>query len=195
MQTPSKQFFALFVSTSQLGICGEDQSESMVALTDLYDLHKYPANELGRRDPVHNYQQRVQNLSIEAQLIKLSTDAGFVKTVALGQFFMTRDAEEFSVGGRIGCREFSGFVKVQSGPVLEVNPNNHQGMPGIEISIESFPGDNSQSWVRISNGLNKFVRDLTEKSRILDEEVKGVSTNGATQFPRIENRTSFSKGN
>ena len=69
----------------------------MVAPTDLFDIQKSPTSELERGDPVHNYHQRLQNLSDEAQLIKLSTDAGFVKTVAPGQFLKTRDAEEFSV--------------------------------------------------------------------------------------------------
>ena len=59
----------------------EDQSEPMVAPSDLYDLYKPPANDPERRNPFHNNQQRVQNLSDEAQLIKLSTDAGFVKTI------------------------------------------------------------------------------------------------------------------
>ena len=85
----------------------EEQSELMVAPTDLYGNQKFPANELERGDPVHSHQQRLQNLSDEAQLIKLSTDAGFVKAVALGQFSMTRDAEEFVVGDHIGCREYT----------------------------------------------------------------------------------------
>ena len=55
-------------------------------------------------------------------------------------------------------------------PAFKVNTNYHQGKPGIEIRNESLSGDHSQSWVGISNGLNKFVRDLTEKSRIPDEE-------------------------
>ena len=74
--------------------------------TDKYDIQKFPTSDLQRCDPVHSFQQRVQNLSDEAQL-KLSTDAGFVKIVALGQFFMTRDAEEFSVGDHVGYREYT----------------------------------------------------------------------------------------
>ena len=56
----------------------EDQSESMVAPTDVYDLHKSSANDLQRRNRVHNF------LPDEARLIKLITDAGLSKTVALG---------------------------------------------------------------------------------------------------------------
>ena len=48
-----------------------------------------------------------------------------------------------------------GHAKI--GPVLEVLTNYHQGKPGIEIRIDSFSGDGSQSWVRISNGLNNFI--------------------------------------
>ena len=52
----------------------EDLSES--TLTGRYKLHMSPANDLERRNLVHNYQQRLQNLSDEAQLIQSSTDAG-----------------------------------------------------------------------------------------------------------------------
>ena len=50
----------------------------------------------------------MQNLSDEKQFIKLSTDAGFVKTAAPGRYFMTRNAEEFSESdGHFGCREYT----------------------------------------------------------------------------------------
>ena len=35
------------------------------------------------------------SLSIEEQLIRLCTDAGFVQTVARGQLFMTKNDDEF----------------------------------------------------------------------------------------------------
>ena len=98
----------------------EELSEVMVAPTDLYDIQKFPTSELQRDDPVHSYQQRVQNPSDEAQLIKLSTDVGFVKTVAFGQFFMTRDAEELSVGGHIGCRECTLYFETIYTPYQKV---------------------------------------------------------------------------
>ena len=96
----------------------------------------------------------------------------FVRTVAPGQFFMTREAEEFSTfDGLFGCRRgdgsstLRGWIRASTkfGPVLEVVTNYHQGKPGIEIRIESLSGDGSHSWIRIFNGLNKVVRGLTEK--------------------------------
>ena len=55
------------------------------------------------------------------------------------------------------------------GPVLEATTNYHQGKPGIELELSPYL-ENFQSWARISNGLNKFVKNLTEKLRIPDEE-------------------------
>ena len=43
------------------------------------------------------------------------------------------------------------------GPVLEVTTSFQNGKHGIEIRIWSVGEDNSQSWVRISYGTNKYV--------------------------------------
>ena len=45
------------------------------------------------------------------------------------------------------------------GPVLEVTTSYMYGKHGIEIRIWSVSQDNSQSWVRISYGTNKYVVD------------------------------------
>ena len=69
----------------------------------------------------------------------------------------------------------SGNTKMS--PVLKVVTNYHQRKPGVGIRIGSVSGDGSRSWTRMSNGLNKFVRDLTEDTRILgDDEKKSAST-------------------
>ena len=44
-------------------------------------------------------------------------------------------------------------------PVLEVTTSFQYGKHGIEIRIWSVGQDNSQSWVRISYGTNKYVVD------------------------------------
>ena len=106
------------------------------------------------------------------------------KTVAPVQYFMTRDAEEFSeFDGHVACREYTlprdddsstprGWTRVHTkfGLVLKVTTNYHQRKPGIEIRIDSLSGDGSQSWVRISNGINTFVRDLPKTTRILGDD-------------------------
>ena len=47
--------------------------------------------------------------------------------------------------------------------MLEVTTSYLQGKYGVEIRIESVNKDNSHSWVRISHGLNKLVRDVIDK--------------------------------
>ena len=110
-------------------------------------------------------------------MIKICTAAGFLKTVDVGQYFMTKDTEEFSqFTESVGCREYTlprdekssdpkGWIRgnTKIGPVLEVTTSYLQGKFAVDIRIESVNKDNSHSWVRISHGLNKLVTDLNNK--------------------------------
>ena len=63
------------------------------------------------------------------------------------------------------------FVKVRKLDLYtKVVTNYHCGKQGIEIRIDSLSGDGSRSWIKISNGLNKFVRDSTETTRVLGDD-------------------------
>ena len=109
-------------------------------------------------------------------MIKFCTDAGFLNPVEVGQYFMTKDTEEFSqFTDSVACREHTlprdesltepkGWIRVNGkiGPVLEVTTCCLQGKYGVEIRIESMNKDNSHSWVRISHGLNKLVTNLNQ---------------------------------
>ena len=110
-------------------------------------------------------------------VIKICTDAGFLKTVEVGQCFMTKDTDEFlQFTEPVLCREYTlprdekstdpeGWIRrnTKIGPVLEVTTSFLQGEYGVEIRIESVHKDNSHSWVTISHGLNKLVTDLIDK--------------------------------
>ena len=52
-----------------------------------------PAQE---EDLSQRYQERIEKLSQQDRVIKFCTDAGFLTTVEVGQYFMTKDTEEFS---------------------------------------------------------------------------------------------------
>ena len=140
-------------------------------------LMKTPApltDDPAQEDLLQKYQQRVDKLSQQNRVIKFGTDAGFLTTVDVGQFFMTEDTEEFSqFTNSVACREYflprdekssdpKGWIRgnTKIGPVLEVTTSNLQGKYGVEIRIESINKDDSHSWVRISHGLNKLVTDL-----------------------------------
>ena len=130
-----------------------------------------PAQE----DLLQKYQERVDKLSQQNRVIKFCTDAGFLTTVDVGQYFMTKDTEEFSqFTESVACREYTlprdekssdpkGWIRgnTKVGPVLEVTTSYLQGKYGVEIRIESVNKDNSHSWVRISHGLKKLVTDLS----------------------------------
>ena len=105
-------------------------------------------------------QERVERLSQRDRVIKFCTDAGFLTTVDVGQYFMTKDTEEFSqLTESVACREYTlrrdeklsdpkGWIRGNTniGPVLEVTTSYLQGKYGVEIRIESV---NKDSWVRI----------------------------------------------
>ena len=70
-------------------------------------------------------------------------------------------------------------MNTEIGPVLEVTTSCLHGKHGVEIRIWSLSEDNTQSWVRISHGSNKFVIDSnynnTEVPADLPEEVASQS--------------------
>ena len=117
------------------------------------------------------------------RVIKYCTDAGFL-TVDVGQYFMTKDTEQFSqFTDSVACREYTlprdeilseptGWIRVntKTGPVLEVTTCCLQGKYGVEIRVESMNKDNSHSWVRISHGLNKLVTNLNNEDQDDNEQ-------------------------
>ena len=63
-----------------------------------------PAQE----DLLQKYQERVDKLSQQNRVMQFCTDAGFLKTVDVGQYFMTKDTEEFSqFTDSVACREYT----------------------------------------------------------------------------------------
>ena len=120
-------------------------------------------------------QEWIEKLSQQGRVSKFCTDAGFLTTVEVGQYFMTKDTEELSqFTDSVACREYTlprdeslsepkGWIRgnTKIGPVLEVTTCCLQGKYGVEIRIESVNKNNSHSWVRISHGLIKLVTELS----------------------------------
>ena len=120
---------------------------------------------------LQRYEERIKLLSQENKVSKFCMDAGFIHVVEIGQYFMTKDTEEQFFAG--ACREytlprnnessqpegwFHGNTRIK--PVLEITTSYLHGKHGIEVRIWSLRKENSQSWVRISHGSNKFVIDV-----------------------------------
>ena len=140
-----------------------------------------PAQE---EDLLQRYQERVEQLSQQDRVIKLCTDTGFLTTVEVEQYFMTKDTEESSqFTDSVACREYTlprdeslsepkGWIRVNAKilPVLEVTTCCLQGKDGVESRIESINKYHSHSWVRISHGLNKLVTNLNNKEQDDNEQ-------------------------
>ena len=63
---------------------------------------------LAQEDLLQKYEERVGRLSQQNRVIKICTDAGFLTTVEVGQYFMTKDTEEFSQFTEpVACREYT----------------------------------------------------------------------------------------
>ena len=132
---------------------------------------------------LQKYKERVERLPQQDRVIKICTDAGFLKTVEVGQYFMTKHTDEFlQFAEPVTCRENmsprdedtsepKGWIRgnTKIGTVLEVTTCCLQGKYGVEIRIMSVNKDHSHSWVRTSHGLNKLVTDLKNNEQETSE--------------------------
>ena len=147
----------------------------------------------------------MERLSQQDRVIKFCTDAGFLTTVDVGQYFMTKDTEEFSqFTDSVAYREYTlpreerlsepkGWIRgnTKIGPVLEVTTFCVQGKYGVEIKIKSV--NHSHSWVRISHGLDKLVTDLNDNEQETSEmkfEYFALKTNALAFAAKPQRRTS-----
>ena len=148
---------------------------------------------------LQKYKERVERLPQQDRLIKICTGTRFPKTVEVGQYFMTKDTDEFlQFAEPVTCREYTltrdeekstdtkGWIRVNTkiGPVLEVTTSYLQGKYGVEIRIASVNNDNSHSWVRISHDLNKLVTDLIDKEYDDNEQEPSTTKTEVFAFAR-----------
>ena len=118
------------------------------------------------------YMERIESLPPESKVSRFCMEAGFTRVVEVGQYFLTMDIGDFRQFRSVACREYTlhrddpasqpkewiqGNMRI--GPVFQVTISFQYGKHRIEIRIWSVNQDNSQSWVRISYGTNKYVID------------------------------------
>ena len=72
-----------------------------------------------------------------------------------------------------GSSQPKGWIQgsTKIGPVLECTTSCLHGKHGVEIRIWSLSEDNTQSWVRISHGSNKFVMDSNNNDTEIPEDL------------------------
>ena len=129
-------------------------------------------NPLNHQILWQQYIERIESLSPESKVSRFCMEAGFMRIVEVGQYFMTKDTGDFRQFRSVACREYTlprddpasqpkGWIQgnMRIGPVLEVTTSFQNYKYGIEIRIWSVGQDNSHSWVRISYGIIKYVVD------------------------------------
>ena len=132
---------------------------------------------------LQQYEGRIEKLSRQDRLSKFCMDAGFLSVVENGQYFMTEDTGNLSQFHAVTCREYTlprdddasqprGWIQgnTKIGPVMEVTTSFLHGKHGVEIRIMSLSRDNTDSWVRISHGSNKFVMNSNNNDTEIPED-------------------------
>ena len=94
-----------------------------------------------------------------------------------GEYTLPRSDELFQVKGWI-----RGNTKIR--PVLEVKVCHHQGRYGVEIKIEYLFCDRTCCWVRIVNGINKYVNETSEVILVTSVEERSTWQLVAKATPR-----------
>ena len=122
------------------------------------------------------YIQQIESLSPENKVSRFCMEAGFMRVVEVGQYFVTKDTgdfRQFQFSGlsrihlyleMIQASQAKGWIQanMRIGLVLEVTTNFQHFKYGIEIRIKSVNQDDSHSWVRFSYGTVKYVIDSIE---------------------------------
>ena len=79
------------VRTGRLVLVG--QSDPLFVPSSVMKTSTPSTDDLAQEDLLQKYQERVDKLSQQNREIKFCTDAGFLTTVDVGQYFMTKDTE------------------------------------------------------------------------------------------------------
>ena len=160
--------FRIILSVNQLSIYG-----AVAALCEEFDSHQDGSGEpeilmgqsivlgeikaevpLQNEDSMNDqifwqqYIQQVESLSLENKVSRFCMEAGFMRIVEVGQYFMTEDTGDFRQFRSVACRKYTlprddpaseakGWIQgnMRIGPVLEVTTSFQHFKYGIEIRI------------------------------------------------------------
>ena len=166
-QATIETIFRIIVSANQLSLCGAvanmcEECESLHDRSGQLDMvmgQSFVLSEIKTEVPLENdepayqsfrlqqHEERIERLSQQDTVSKFCMDAGFLRVVEIGQYFMTKDiGEQFYA---MACREYTlPRDDGSSQPRGWIQGNTKIGH-GVEIRIWSLSEDNTHSWVRI----------------------------------------------
>ena len=158
-------------SQTEVEIC-----EALVIPTDIpyANAVSQSSTSLAHGDLLQEYDRKFAQLLDDQKLSKLCSHAGFLKEIWRGQFFIT--IQEVSEVMQAACRQNleictprpRGWIRQNKkiDPGLDVKIYPHEGCYCIDIMIESLINNQTVSWVRIVNGINKYVTETSQEISI-----------------------------
>ena len=115
------------------------------------------------------YIERIESLSPESKVSKFCKEAGFMRVVEVGQYFVTKDTGSLRPFRSVACREYilprddpasqaKGWIQgnMKIGLVLEVTTSFQHFKYGIEI--REFPMERSNMWSIQFKTTQKFLQ-------------------------------------
>ena len=190
--------YRIILSVNQLSVYG-----AVAALCEEFEDHHDRTEQpvilmgqsivLGAETPLQNespmndkncwqqYIQQDESLSLENR-VNFCKEAGLMRVVEVGQYFVTKDTGDFRQFHSVARREYTLPRDDRASQPKGWIPRKYENWTcigqhfknGMEIRIESVNKDSSQSWVRISYGTVKYeinsIEDNTENPADTQEE-------------------------
>ena len=127
MNTQLKQFFRIILSVNQLSIYGavaniceefenhqDGSGEPEILMGQSIVLGEIKAevplqneNSVNHQILWQQYIERIESLSPESKVSRFCMEAGFIRVVEVGQYFMTKDTGDFRQFRSVACREYT----------------------------------------------------------------------------------------
>ena len=170
-----------------------EQSDPLFEPASLLTKTPTPSTEdPAEEDLLQKYQERVERLSKQNRVIKNCIDAGFLIAVEVGQYFMTKNTEEFSQSAEpVACPKYTlprddkstdpkGWIQgnTKIGPVLEVTTSYCK--VNMELKSESCPSTKT-----ILTRGSEFLMDWTNWSQTWS--TRSTSTTSSRPLKRRRN--------
>ena len=134
-------------------------------------------------DHIFSKLQRLRRNQWRADRVRVEYFPGFTTLQLCGKVtdllsgdltqFYAKACREYTLPRNDGSSQPKGWIQgnTKIGPVLEVTTSCLYGKHGVEIRVWSLSEDNTQSWVIISHGSNKFVIDSNNNDTEIPEDL------------------------
>ena len=169
---------------------GQLDKEKILTQPTLAELQ---VNQERQGNLLQEYEERFERLSKDQKLSRLCSEAGS-RSVELGLKFFSLPSPK-GEANQSSCREYTlprdqkgnqikGCIQsnVRFGPVSDFKVCNKHGRYSIEVQVQSWFKDKTESWMRIVNGIDKFVREAMP----IQEEEKASGKPAAEATPILQ---------